>query len=497
MASGTLSPEPWITILDANGNPVSGGRVYTYLAGTTTLVATYTDVALSVANANPIIADSAGRYVAFLSPGASYKYVVQSADGSALRTQDNISATPASSSNNDVTGVAGENLAASAAVYLSDGSGSKVAGNWYNADSSRIYSSVVPQVGITPAAIASGASGTIRLAGSATGLTSLTVGTSYYIGTAGAVTATAPVLARFLGVADTTSSLVLTANPAKLPQAWTNDFRLTLTAALPVTTADVTAATTIYATPTTGNRIDLPDSSGNPIRHTSAEFSIAVPATTTQMYDIFVYSNNGVATLELLAWTNDTTRATAIIRTTTGRLYKTGDLTRLYVGSFRTTGVSGQTEDSVTKRFLWNHYNRADRKLLKAESTATWAYTTNTWRQANGATTNQVELVVGVADVLTDAQVVAAFANTGAGVLCAVAVGVDSTSSPDGQNEGGYGDSSTIRLTLLAIWKSYLAVGYHKLVWLENSTATGTTTWSSVIGFGGSSVSAIYGRTQG
>ena len=36
-----------------------------------------------------------------------------------------------------------------------------------------------------------------------------------------------------------------------------NDFRLSLTTALPVTTADVTAAGTLYAVPKTGNRISL------------------------------------------------------------------------------------------------------------------------------------------------------------------------------------------------------------------------------------------------
>lgn len=214
MATGTLTPSPYQTVLDANGNPVSGAKINTYIAGTSTPVATYTDVGLTVANANPIVADSSGRYVAFLSPGGSYKYVITDALGAAIRTIDNITAVPTASASLDVTGTAGETLTAGLAVYLSDGSGGKTAGQWFKADSANGYSSSTAiAVGMTPAAIASGATGSIRVAGTETGLSSLTVGTTYYAGAAGALTATAPVNARVIGVADTTSSLVLQTAP--------------------------------------------------------------------------------------------------------------------------------------------------------------------------------------------------------------------------------------------------------------------------------------------
>lgn len=210
MATGTLSPSPYLTVLDANGLPCSGALITTYLAGTTTLAPTYTDVNLAVANTNPIVADSAGRYLAFLSPGASYKFVVTTSASVAIRTVDNISAVPASSSNLDITGVAGEALTAGQPVYLSDGSGGKTAGSWYLTDADFTYASTLPEVGMVPATMASGATGTIRLGGSATGQSGLVVGTTYYISaTAGAITSTAPTNARIMGVADTTSTLVL------------------------------------------------------------------------------------------------------------------------------------------------------------------------------------------------------------------------------------------------------------------------------------------------
>ncbi len=212
--NGTPMPSPYQTIFDTNGDPVSGGLVWTYISGTSTPLSTWTTAALSVANTNPIVADSAGRFVAFLSPGSSYKFVYETAatppaHGTIIRTVDLVSAVPSSSANLDITGTAGESLALGSAVYLSDGSGGKTVGNWYLADSGTAYSSSSALVvGMTVAAISSAASGTIRILGQVPGLT-VVAGSTYYIGTAGAITITPPPNARLLGIADTSTSLVL------------------------------------------------------------------------------------------------------------------------------------------------------------------------------------------------------------------------------------------------------------------------------------------------
>jgi hypothetical protein len=44
-----------------NGEPLNGGLVYTYQAGSSTPLATYTDINGTTANANPIVLDSSGR----------------------------------------------------------------------------------------------------------------------------------------------------------------------------------------------------------------------------------------------------------------------------------------------------------------------------------------------------------------------------------------------------------------------------------------------------
>jgi len=77
---------------DNNGIPLAGGKVYTYAAGTTTPLATYTARDGLTANANPIVLDSAGRTPAQIwsTEGLLYKYVVATATDIVLRTWDNI-----------------------------------------------------------------------------------------------------------------------------------------------------------------------------------------------------------------------------------------------------------------------------------------------------------------------------------------------------------------------------------------------------------------------
>jgi hypothetical protein len=214
----TIAPTPFQTALDNSGHIVSGACVWTYTAGTTTPATTYSDNA-GTANSNPIKADSAGRFTAYLVAGTSYKFVYETSctapsHGTTLRTADNIAGVPAAAANVDVqTATAGETISAGQCAYLSDGSGGKNSGQWYKCDSANTYSSTLPEVGLALTAIASSAQGTIRLAGSVTGLSSLSVGSEYFVGTAGAITSTAPANRRHLGHADSATSLILTGDP--------------------------------------------------------------------------------------------------------------------------------------------------------------------------------------------------------------------------------------------------------------------------------------------
>ena len=77
---------------DNNGVPLAGGLIYTYQAGSSTPLVTYTDNAGTIANANPIVLDSSGRVPneIWLLQGYSYKFVITSSSGTTLITLDNL-----------------------------------------------------------------------------------------------------------------------------------------------------------------------------------------------------------------------------------------------------------------------------------------------------------------------------------------------------------------------------------------------------------------------
>lgn len=77
---------------DNSGNPLAGGLVYTYAAGTTTNQATYTTQAGTVAHANPVVLDSAGRASIFLGQGLSYRMDLKTSAGVLIKSVDNIAA---------------------------------------------------------------------------------------------------------------------------------------------------------------------------------------------------------------------------------------------------------------------------------------------------------------------------------------------------------------------------------------------------------------------
>jgi hypothetical protein len=249
--------------------------------------------------------------------------------------------------------------------------------------------------------------------------------------------------------------------------------RLSLTSGTAVTTADVTAATTLYFALYQGNQVGLYTGSAWQAFALS-ELSIAIPATTSQMYDVFVDYNGGSPALALTAWTNDTTRATALT-TQDGILVLSGSTGKRYVGSCRTTAVSGQTEDSKANRLVWNLNHQQPRDMLVAEATNSWQYTIATYRQANNAATNQLAFVVGVEGVALQAEVRALALGTTA-MRATVAIGIDSTTTPATGNLGMTSWVSGTQITqVTASLRTYPAVGYHKAVWLEQGDGSGNT----------------------
>lgn len=79
--------------LDSAGIPLSGGKLWTYAAGTLTPLATYTTQSGGIENSNPVTLDSAGRAPVWLS-SSSYRMILKSAAGTTITDDDNISPYP-------------------------------------------------------------------------------------------------------------------------------------------------------------------------------------------------------------------------------------------------------------------------------------------------------------------------------------------------------------------------------------------------------------------
>jgi len=93
MPSVNLSPLfNGITNFDNTGAILAGGLIYTYQAGSSTPLATYTTVNGNIANTNPIILGTDGKLPQqlWLQSGYSYKFVVQTASNVIVQTYDNI-----------------------------------------------------------------------------------------------------------------------------------------------------------------------------------------------------------------------------------------------------------------------------------------------------------------------------------------------------------------------------------------------------------------------
>jgi hypothetical protein len=96
---------------DANGAPLSGGLIYTYLAGTSTPAVTYTTRSGTANNTNPIVLNAAGRTPAeiWLDGGVLYKFVLKSSTFVQIGSYDGIPSINDPTTTNNLITVAGTN----------------------------------------------------------------------------------------------------------------------------------------------------------------------------------------------------------------------------------------------------------------------------------------------------------------------------------------------------------------------------------------------------
>lgn len=295
------------------------------------------------------------------------------------------------------------------------------------------------------------------------------------------------------------------------------------------------ARSTVYFTPSKGDRITLYDgSTWN--AHAFTERSLALSGLVANVtYDVFIYNNAGTLTLETLAWkkvtatnnptagsnkvisvpdttgvtvgslvtvkdgsNNEVARVNAVsantsitvdslatgftapdvyypsretnLSTQNGILVKSGAATRRFVGMIRATSATS-TEDSTSKRFVINYYNRVALKIKRSEATASWGWTSTAWTPWRNQTINRIEILAnGEDDVYLD------FTCTATVVYQSnVGVGEDKTNGNDAEILTSPQTAGLVVTVLRAIYTKNPTEGYHYLQLMERSGSSGNT----------------------
>lgn len=247
--------------------------------------------------------------------------------------------------------------------------------------------------------------------------------------------------------------------------------RLSPSSSLALPTGVSSAPTTLYYLPFKGDQLAIYDNSASKwVTRTipSAGVSLAVPSSANTNYDIFAYWTGSAIALEAVAWTNDTTRATALVDQD-GVQVKTGGVDRLYLGTIRTTSA-GQTANTLQKRLIWNRYNRVPARMYAGTASSHTYNSTAIRKLANGDNWT-LQFVQGLQEDIVRSELYATANGTDYYfAIGANQVSIDSVITP-------VIESATVREQGPAIYEGYGQLGYNELYALErvvsgSSTAT-------------------------
>jgi hypothetical protein len=283
--------------------------------------------------------------------------------------------------------------------------------------------------------------------------------------------------------------------------------RLTLTSGTPVTTSDVTGATSIYYTPAVRDHIGIYDGTSL-VPTTFVEPTLVLDADSGHTgyhqsgknFDLFVFNDGGAIRLGTgPAWSTDTARGTGA-GTTELQLFKglwtnkntitlrfggaSGNTVSVsanratYVGSFRAT-ANGQATDTKARRLLYNAYNQTQRPFIVNDAGAvTWNYSTDTWRQARANSANQLEVLFGLDGQMMEVTATSTVGGDGAGQFCKVGIGLNSTTAVATGSLAGFVTAySSGVYSATASYRGNPGLGRHYFAWLERGHGSGTQSW--------------------
>ena len=454
---------PLETPVDATGAPYPGGKLFFYESGTDTKLDTYSNSGLTIANSNPVVLDSAGRFPnAIFMQNAAYKVVLSPSTDSDPPTSPIWTQDPVYTSDY------------STAAQFSSGSGS-------------------------PNGVVAGTAGSATIKASA--YWDYTNHILYVCTTTGSAST-----AVWTAVNAATAAAVVTA-----PQGY-----LTPTSGVPIIPGDVSAATTIYYTPYTG--VLVPIYSGVAMVPTSIVTELQLTLTSSHVasniYDCFIFLLNGVATLGTgPSWSAGSagsiaagtcargtgaggaalSRISGILTNTVSMTIRYGDGTTTttvaanqatYVGSLFMDGTNGQVScyrsyGQSRKWGIWNAYNRAPVILKAGDSSSPWNYATATYRASRGDSANSLTIFSGLAEEVYDLAFLQNGNTNSNNSNLNIGIGYNSTSATTGTTGGFYGATSSASYLweMTASYKAPPALGINVITSLEKSTGSGSETY--------------------
>jgi hypothetical protein len=437
---------------DSAGLPYAGGTLDFYASGTSTRLNTYSDSALSIANTNPVVLDSAGRAGSVFLQNLAYKVTLSDVNNNLIWTEDPVYSSDYST-RAKLTSGAGSPNGSVAGTAGSAGIGADT--YWDNVNN-------------------------ILYVCTTTGNAASAVWTAVNASAAAAIV------------------------PA--PQGY-----LTPTSGTPVITSDVISATSLVYTPYVGNLVPIYTGTGfNPTVFSELTLTLTSSQAASTLYDVFVFNNSGVLTLATgPAWSNSTpgscsrgsptalTRLSGIWVNNIQITGKNGANTftipanqATYLGSIFIDSVAGQitchcSYGQSRKWAIWNAYNRVPLYLKAGDSTASWSYSSTTVRPSNNNTANSLTIFTGLAEerfYLSAAQKQSIAQLTGTTITSAIGIGYNSTTVISGlQGSYSFAMSSAGSTTLTPsamVAGGFLtvpALGIQTVTALESSSASSQT----------------------
>lgn len=460
MANRFFSPNQQFS--DSTGLPYSGYYLGFYASGTSTPLTTYTDSALTIANANPIQLDSRGSSAtSIFLQNLAYKVVLSSdlAQTSPVWTYDPVYSSDYSTRAKLTTGSGSPN-GNTAGTAGSAGIG---ADTYWDSTNLILYVCTV------------------------TGNAAAAVWTAVNASTAAAI--------------------------IPQPQGY-----LTPLSGTPILTSDTTNGTVFY-TPYLGNTVPVYNgTSFAAVVFSELALTLSASNTASTIYDVFVFNNSGVLTLVTgPAWTSSAAGSSA--RGGGAGTTQISRLNGIWVNTVQMSGKNGATTYTVPASqgtylgsilidttpaqltcfrsygqnrtwSVWNAYNRVPTYLKAGDSTASWTVGATAFRNANNSAANKLTVFCGLAEEIFDLSYENTCGSNGSVIgspgnfIAAIAVGLNG--SAVGKNSTGNftnASAATPFGATMALKASYLMapiIGINVINALENNTGTITNVYNGL-----------------